>query len=96
MPEADYDFKPSPMAEARAYGAVIAHAADGMFGTCARLKGVPNPRPDVEKTMTRKGEIVKALTDAFALCDEAIAALTENSAEEFVSQGPVEIRAWPP
>jgi hypothetical protein len=91
MPEADYAFKPSPMAEARAYGAVIAHAADGMFGTCARLRGVPNPQPDVEKTRTRKAEIVKALTDAFALCDEAIAALTENSAEEFVPQGPVEI-----
>jgi hypothetical protein len=91
MPEADYGFKPSQMTEARTYGAVIAHAADGMFGACARAKGVPNPNPDVEKRLIKKADIVKALADSIAFCDEAFSSLTDQSAGEYVRQGPVEI-----
>jgi|RhiMetdeSRZDD1v2_1073273.scaffolds.fasta_scaffold566878_2 hypothetical protein len=91
MPEADYGYKPSEMNDVRTYAAVIAHAADGMFGTCARVKGVPNPQPDVEKKLTRKPDIVKALAESFAFCDEAFSSLTDRSAEEYVRQGPVEI-----
>jgi hypothetical protein len=91
MAEVDYGFKPSQMPEARTYGAVIAHATDGMFGACARAKGVPNPNPDLEKRLTKKADIVKALADSVAFCDEAFSALTDPSAAEFVRQGPVEI-----
>jgi hypothetical protein len=79
------------MGDARTYGAVISHAADGMFGACARVKGVPNPQPDVERKLAQMTDIVKALADSFAFCDEAFSALTEQSAEEYVKQGPVEI-----
>lgn len=91
MPEADYGFKPSPMGEVRTYGAVIAHVADGMFGACARAKGVPNPQPNIEKTLTRKADLVKALADSFAFCDDVFSALTAQSADEYIRQGPVEI-----
>jgi hypothetical protein len=91
MPEADYGFTPSPMGGVRTYGAVIAHVADGMFGTCARVRGVPNPRPDLEKNLTSKTDLVKALSDSFAFCDEAFSALTDQSSDEYVRQGPVEI-----
>jgi hypothetical protein len=91
MPDADYGFKPSQMSEARTYGAVIAHAADGMFAACARAKGVPNPVPDVELKLANKAEIVKALVDSIAFCDGAFSALTDQSSEEYVRQGPVDI-----
>jgi hypothetical protein len=90
MPDADYRFKPSQMSEARTYGAVIAHAADGMFGACATARGVATPAT-VEKRLTNKAEIVKALADAIAFCDVAFSALTAESAEEYLPQGPVEI-----
>jgi hypothetical protein len=90
MPDADYGFKPSQMSEARTYGAVIAHAADGMFGACATARDVATPAT-VEKRLTNKVEIVKALADSIAFCDVAFAALTAESAEEYLPQGPVEI-----
>ena len=91
MPDADYGFKPSQMSEARTYGAVIAHAADGMFATCATARGVASPAADIEKKFTTKAEIVKALADSIAFCDDAFSALTAQSAEEYLPQGPVEI-----
>jgi hypothetical protein len=62
-----------------------------MFGSCARAKGVPNPNPDVEKRLIKKADIVKALADSIAFCDEAFSSLTDQSAGEYVRQGPVEI-----
>ena len=73
---------------AHTYAGVIAHAADGMFDACSRAKGVPNPHPDVEKTLTDKAQIVKALAKSIALCDEVFGSLTEQNAQEFVRQGP--------
>jgi hypothetical protein len=90
MPDADYGFKPSQMSEARTYGAVIAHAADGMFGACATARGVVSPAT-VEKRLTTKAEIVKALADSIAFCDVAFSALTAESAEDYLPQGPFEI-----
>jgi hypothetical protein len=91
MPEADYGFKPSHMTEARTYGAVIGHAADGMFTACAKAKSTQSPVQDVERKLASKTEIVKALKDAIAFCEGAFSALTNQSAEEYVRQGPVEI-----
>ena len=91
MPDADYGFKPSQMNETRTFGAVIAHAADGMFAACATAKGVANPATDVEKTHANKAEIVKALASSISFCDEAFSALTDQSADDYVRQGPVQI-----
>ena len=91
MPEADYAFKPTTMREARTFAAVIAHAADGMFDACARAKGVANPHPDVEKTLTAKTPIVKALTESIALCNDVFSTLTDQTAQEYVRQGPAEV-----
>ena len=56
-----------------------------------RAKGVPNPHPDVEKTLTDKAQIVKALAESIALCDEVFGSLTEQNAQEYVRQGPAEV-----
>ena len=87
MPEADYFFKPTP--DIRGYGQLWAHVADAQFGQCSGAKGVPNPRqgqPSFE-ALTTKAEIVKAVADSFAFCDEAFASLTDASASEMISNG---------
>src|SRR4051812_47209541 len=87
MPEADYFFKPT--ADIRGYGQLWAHVADAQFGQCAGAKGVANPRqgqPSFEM-LTAKAEIVKAVADSFAFCDDAFSSLTDASASEMISNG---------
>lgn len=91
MPESDYGFRPSQLPETRTFAAVIGHAADGMFASCANAKGVPNPVASIEKTLTSKADIVKALADSIALCDGVFAALTDQNAGDYLPQGPVEV-----
>ena len=87
MPEADYSFKPT--GDIRNYGQLWAHVADAQFGQCSGAKGVANPRqgqPSFE-ALTSKAEIIKAVADSFAFCDDAFASLTEASAQEMISNG---------
>ncbi len=91
MPAADYPFKPSTMAEARTFAAVIAHAADGMFGECAVARGVSPPAVSIEKGELTKARVVQGLADAVEFCNPVFAALTEASAAEFVRKGAGEI-----
>ena len=88
MPDANYGFKPASDPDLRTYGQWIGHQADNQFTNCATIKGVPNPSPaqSNEKKMT-KAELVKALADAFAFCDGAISALTDQNAMQMVKQG---------
>ena len=88
MPEANYGFKPAPDPDLRTYGQWIGHQADNQFLNCATIKGVQNPSPaqSNEKKAT-KAELVKALADAFAFCDGAMSALTDQSALQMVKQG---------
>src|SRR6476661_1948083 len=87
LSDADYFFKPTP--DIRGYGQLWAHVADAQFGQCAGVKGVPNPRqgqPSFEM-LTTKAEIVKAVADSFAFCDDAFSSLTDASASEMISNG---------
>jgi hypothetical protein len=88
MPEANYGFKPAPDPELRTYGQWIGHQADNQFINCATLKGVPNPSPaQGNEKKVAKAELVKALADAFAFCDGAMAALTDQNALQLIKQG---------
>jgi hypothetical protein len=93
MPEADYSFKPGSTADARTFAQVIAHIAQSQLGTCAALKGTPNPMQgkNLEQDLKTKAELTKALADSFALCDEAFAAVTDANAIEFVKVGQNEL-----
>ena len=88
MPEADYGFKPGTHADLRTYGALIGHQADNQFIHCAALKGVPNPNAaqanEKKATKATKAEMIKTLADAFAFCDSAIAALTDQNALQMI------------
>ena len=88
MPEANYGFKPAPDPDLRTYGQWIGHQADNQFTNCATIKGMPSPSPaqSNEKKAT-KAELVKALADAFAYCDGAVSALTDQNALQMIKQG---------
>jgi hypothetical protein len=93
MPERDYGFKPSSMADVRTYGQLFAHVAVSQFDACAAAKAVPNPNQikNLEEALKTKAEFVKALTDSFAFCDDLFSSLTDANAMEFVKLGPGEV-----
>lgn len=75
MPAADYAFKPTP--EVRSFGQLIGHMADANRMFCAAAKGEKVASKNVEKTVTNKEALKKALADAFAYCDAVYAAATD-------------------
>jgi uncharacterized damage-inducible protein DinB len=86
LSDADYAWRPSP--EIRPYGGQFGHVANAQFGSCSAAKGEPNPNQGTDnEKKTTKAEFVKALADSFAYCDPVFAALTDQSALEFVTQG---------
>lgn len=87
LSEADYSFR--PVNEIRNYGQLWAHVANFHYGTCAQVKGVPNPNQGInlENTLMTKAEFVKALADSYAFCDDAFASLTDQSAVELLMGG---------
>ena len=93
MPEADYGFKPGTMPEVRTYGQLFAHVAAGQYGACAAMKGATNPIQgrNIEQELKTKAEFVKVLADSFVFCEDAVAGLTDQNAEEFIKQGQGEI-----
>ena len=80
MPEADYNFKPTP--EMQSFGERIAHIA-GQTGNCSALTGERKPNPAQGKTS--KADIVAALKTSFEACDAAWAAMNDTTAMEMVA-----------
>lgn len=93
MPEEGYSLRPVAPAEIRSFGQLFAHVAEGQFGTCATVRGLPNPAAgrSLERELKTKQELVKALADSFAFCDDAFGALTDANALEFVRLGRGEV-----
>ena len=86
VPEEFYGLRPGPQVEVRTFGQHLAHVATYNFLWCSQAKGEKNPNAgtNLEKTLTAKAEITKALTDSFAYCDAAYAALTDTSGAEVI------------
>ena len=83
MPEEHYAFKATP--DVRAFGELIGHVADSQARTCSTVNGaVKNLNASTMKT---KAELVAALKESFALCDQAVDALTDAKAVEMISMG---------
>jgi hypothetical protein len=93
MPEAHYGFRPGTMPDVRTFAEVMMHVADGQHDVCASIKGVPSPAAQrrSEATPTAKADVVRALADSFAFCDDVFAATTDENALGFVRQGPNEL-----
>jgi uncharacterized damage-inducible protein DinB len=83
MPEEHYAFKAT--ADVRTFGELVAHVVDSQARTCSTVNGAAkNLNAAAMKT---KAELVAALKESFALCDQAVDGLTDAKAVELISMG---------
>jgi len=81
MPEEHYSFRPVP--EVMSFAEMLGHIADSQYSYCASVTGERKPSPGLQKKPNlSKGELVAALKEAFAVCDQAITSLTDAKAME--------------
>src|SRR5688572_20856845 len=80
VPENLYSFRPTP--EVRTIAQLIGHVADASAGICASASDEKPPMLNAEKTMTTKAQLSKALAEALAFCDKAIAGMDDKRAME--------------
>ena len=86
LSDADFAFKPTP--DIRAYGALFTHVADAHYFMCATAKGAANPNQgSLEQTKTSKADVVKALNDSFAFCDDAFSSLNDQTVNQMMTGG---------
>ena len=70
VPDSSYAYK--PVATVRSFGELIAHVAGSQRMFCAASLGEPGPREDeIEKSMTSKADLVKALDASNKYCARA-------------------------
>jgi uncharacterized damage-inducible protein DinB len=86
MPEEFYNLRPGTQEEVRTFGQHVAHVANFNYLWCSQAKGEKNPNAgtNLEKTLTTKAEIIKAVTDSFAYCDGAYNALTDANGSDVI------------
>lgn len=82
VPEDLYSFKPTP--EVRSLGQLIGHVADAQFSICSGAASEKAPREDIEKTVTTKADLVKALAESTAYCDKVLAGMDDKKGMEMV------------
>lgn len=83
MPEENYSFRPTP--EVRGFGATLGHIANSNYSFCSQATGGANPSTtDIEKTVTSKAGLVKALNESFAYCDGVLAKMSDKAGSELV------------
>ena len=83
-PESVYGFQATP--EVYTFRKMLLHIADAGYSICSGFKGTPGQRPKVDaNAVVPKAEVVATLTQAFAFCDEALAAATDATLGEIVT-----------
>jgi uncharacterized damage-inducible protein DinB len=82
VPDDVYGLRPGAQTEVRTFGQHLAHVATYNFLWCSQAKGEKNPNAgrELEKTLTAKADIMKAVTESFAYSDGAYNALTDANA----------------
>jgi hypothetical protein len=86
MPEADYQYRPTP--EIRTFARIVNHVTEAQFRTCSTLNGGKMDPKSVPSDTGTKAEILAGLQASFAECDKAYAALTEGNFADALSFGP--------
>jgi uncharacterized protein YukE len=79
MPEADYNFKPTP--EQQTFAQRIAHVAN-QVRTCSAISG---QQKSVDTSKLDKASLVTALKESFDACDAAWAGMNDKTASEMIS-----------
>jgi uncharacterized damage-inducible protein DinB len=82
MPEQNYSFK--PVSTVRTFGEIVGHVAESQYEFCSAVIGDGKKAPDVEKSKTSKADLIQALKDGFAYCDQAYNNMTDAHAAEMV------------
>lgn len=82
MPEENYSFK--PVSTVRSFGELVGHVADAQYEFCAAVVGDGKQPPGIEKSKTSKADLIQALQDAFAYCDQAYNGMTDAHAADMV------------
>jgi len=76
IPADAYAFRPTP--EVRTMAQLIGHLADANYRLCSIIAGQDPPKDaGIEKSTSAKVDLVKALGESFAYCDEQYAAMTD-------------------
>ena len=90
MPEAEYDFKPTP--DVRSFRQLMGHIADYNYIFCAAGRRVANPREGRSlESLRTKAELLKALEESFAFCDATFASVTPATMLDMVPQNGNEV-----
>lgn len=86
MPEDGYGFK--PVDTVRTFGQMLAHVTGANYVYCSAARGEKSPYGEdhFEKTLKSKADIVKALEQSLAYCDQAYAAATDARLAEMIDQ----------
>ena len=82
MPEESYSFKPTP--EVRSFGQLVGHLADSNYFFCSSAAGETQPASDVEKSKTKKADLVAALKEAVAYCNKTYAGMTDAKGSQLM------------
>ncbi|HEX2251126.1 MAG TPA: DinB family protein [Gemmatimonadales bacterium] len=70
LPESTYAYRPTP--EVRSAGQLVGHIANAQYLFCSAALGESAPqKEDIEKTRTRKSELVAALKESTKYCARA-------------------------
>jgi len=86
VPESEYRFRPTP--QVRTFGQLIGHIADSQNFFCGVASGQnPEYGDTLEKSLTAKTALVKALKESVAKCDGVYDATTATNALELVKAG---------
>lgn len=83
MPADKYGFKPTPAQWT--YGAIIAHIAGDNAITCNAIAGtMPDKSPEPSATASKE-ELVKALKNSLAFCEQAVAKVNDGMLADSVT-----------
>jgi uncharacterized damage-inducible protein DinB len=82
MPEENYAFK--PVSTVRSFGELVGHVADAQYLFCSAVAGDGKQGPGAEKNKTSKADLVQALQDALAYCDQVYNSMTDAHAADMV------------
>lgn len=82
MPEENYSFKPTP--DVRTFGQLVGHVADSQYFFCSKVAGETKPASELEKSKTKKLELVAALKEAVAYCNNTYASMTDAKGSQMM------------
>jgi len=77
MPAEEYAFRPT--SEIRTFAELVGHVVNANFLFCSQAKGEPSPGKANFEKVSNKTDLVKAMNDALAYCDEVYRATTDGN-----------------